>query len=82
MPITPYLEGQYFDPETKRIMGVAFELTRAALRLTNQDDLAPETIAKKIIELAIAGERDPERMCDLALDYLRKPPLSAAIVGA
>ena len=23
MPITPFLDGQKFDPETKRIMGVA-----------------------------------------------------------
>jgi hypothetical protein len=33
MPITPYLNGRYFDPETKRIMGVAFEMTRVAMRL-------------------------------------------------
>jgi hypothetical protein len=55
MPITIYLEGQKFDPETKRVMGIAFEMTRAALRVSNQDDLAPETIAKIIIELAKAA---------------------------
>jgi hypothetical protein len=74
MPITIYLEGQKFDPETKRVMGIAFEMTRAALRVSNQDDLAPETIAKIIIELAKAGERDPERLCDQALAGLRAPP--------
>jgi hypothetical protein len=74
MPIGPYLEGQSFDPETRRIMGVAFELTRAALRFSNQDDLAPEIIAKNIIEFAKAGEHDPERLCDQALASLRQPP--------
>ena len=33
MSIIPYLDGFKFDLETKRIMGVAFEMTRAALRL-------------------------------------------------
>ncbi len=60
MPISIFLEGQKFDPETKRIMGVAFELTRAALRLVDRDDLAVAIIAKKIIELAKAGERNPD----------------------
>jgi hypothetical protein len=47
MPNSAYLDGQYFDPETKRIMGVAFEIARAAHRLAGQDDFAPETIARK-----------------------------------
>ena len=71
MPITSYLDGHQFDPETKRIIGIAFEMTRAALRVSNQDDLAPEII---IIEFARAGERDPERLCDQALANLRAPP--------
>jgi hypothetical protein len=74
VPIAIFLEGQKFDPDTKRIMGLAFEMTRAALRVSNQDDLAPETIAKIIIEFAKAGERDPERLCDQALAGLRAPP--------
>jgi hypothetical protein len=73
MPITSYLDGHQFDPETRRIIGVAFEMTRAALRVSNQDDLAPEIIAKIIIEFARAGERDPERLCDQTLANLRAP---------
>jgi hypothetical protein len=56
MPITPFLGGHKFDPETKRVMGVAFEMTRAALRLADRDDPATEMVARKIIELANAGE--------------------------
>jgi hypothetical protein len=74
MPITEYLDGHKFDLELRRIMGIAFEMTRATLRTSNQDDLAPEVIATKIIELAKAGERDPERLCDQVLAGLRAPP--------
>jgi hypothetical protein len=74
MPITSYLDGHQFDPETRRIIGIAFEMTRAALRVSNQDDRAPEIIAKIIIEFARAGERDPEQLCDQALANLRAPP--------
>ena len=28
MSITMFLDGQNFDPETRRVMGVAFEMTR------------------------------------------------------
>src|SRR5690349_7919477 len=31
MPITPFLDGHSFDSETRRVMGVAFELARLAL---------------------------------------------------
>jgi hypothetical protein len=74
MPISIFLEGQKFDPETKRIMGVAFELTRVALRLVDRDDLAVAIIAKKIIELAKAGERNPDLLCERALKDLRESP--------
>jgi len=42
MPITPYLNGMSFHPETKRVMGVAFEMVCAALRLSDRGDLANE----------------------------------------
>jgi hypothetical protein len=35
MPITPFLDGHKFDPETKRVMGVAFEMTCAAVCTEN-----------------------------------------------
>jgi hypothetical protein len=35
MPITPFLNGAKFEPESKRVMGVAFEMARAALRLSD-----------------------------------------------
>jgi hypothetical protein len=74
MPITIYLDGFKFDPEAKRVMGVAFEMTCAALKYSNQSDVAHEAIAKRIIELAKNGMLDPDRLCERVLDDLRKPP--------
>jgi hypothetical protein len=74
MPITQFLDGFKFDPEAKRVMGVAFEMTRAALRLTDRDDPVIAIVAKKIIELAKEGERNPDLLCERALNDLRASP--------
>jgi len=51
MPITQFLNGHRFDPETRRILGVAFEQVCAALRTGDCDDDVKQAIANKIIEL-------------------------------
>jgi hypothetical protein len=58
MPIRQYLQGRKFDPETARLLVVAFE----TVRLRQTDGIVNPTrdaVAQKIIELAKAGERDP-----------------------
>ena len=75
MPIRPFLDGYGFDPETMRIMGVAFEMARAAV--IRRADLTDEAIARTIIELAKAGERNPDLLCERALKDLREPPPQA-----
>jgi hypothetical protein len=77
MPITPFLNGFKFDPEATRVMGVAFEMARAALRLADRDDPAVAMIANRIIELAKAGERNPDLLCERVLNDLRAPPPQA-----
>jgi hypothetical protein len=57
MPITPFLDNARFDPEATRVMGVAFEMTRAALRLTDRDDPIVGAIAKKITRCPESGPR-------------------------
>ncbi len=74
MPITPYLDGFRFDPEAKRVMGVAIEMARAALRPAERTDPGVEIIAKRIIALAKEGLLDPNLLCERALDDLRRPP--------
>ena len=76
MPIRTYLNDHKFPPEIIRLMGIAFETAIQALR--NQDVVDPprEAIARAIIGFAKAGERDPERLCDLALATCSKPIIS------
>jgi hypothetical protein len=74
VPITAYLDGLKFDRETLRVMGVAFEMARAALRIAERTDAITEILAKRIIALAKGGLLDPNLLCEWALDDLRKPP--------
>jgi hypothetical protein len=57
------------DPQTKPILRVALERTRVSLGLT--DNLADGMIAKQIIELAKAGERNPDLLSEGALAKLQ-----------
>ena len=72
MPITQFLESSKFDPETNRVMGVAFEMALAALQLGDQGNLINKQIAKKIIELAKTGELNPDRLCESVLKEFRQ----------
>jgi hypothetical protein len=74
MPITEFMSGFRPDPETRRLMGLAFELTRVTLRLSDREGPLIQLVADRIIELAKTGERNPERLCDLALASIRPPP--------
>jgi hypothetical protein len=60
-----------FDPEAMRVMGVAYELVRAAFGYRgvkiDDDTIADKVIANKIIELAKAGERNPDLLCEETL---------------
>jgi hypothetical protein len=57
------------DFETKRVLGVALEKTRVSLGLA--DDFANGIIAKRLIELAEAGEHNPDLLCQGATQQLR-----------
>jgi hypothetical protein len=73
MPITPYLNGERFEPETERVLGVAFEQVCIALRIGASDDDVKQAIANKVIELAKAGERNPGILCERVLEDIRRP---------
>src|SRR5262249_49988459 len=68
MPITPFLDDTKFDPEAKRVLGLAFEMARVALRLADPGDLTNEIIATQIIQLAKAGERHSHLLCGGVLE--------------
>jgi hypothetical protein len=78
MPIRPFLNGEKFDPETTRVLGVAFELTRIALRVGDCADDVKQAIADKIIALAKeTGERNPDVLCERVLKDIRRPDIEA-----
>ena len=66
---THYLDDFDVDPGTKRVLGVALEMTRVSLGLA--DDFANGIIARRVVELAKAGERNPDLLCEGALKELR-----------
>jgi hypothetical protein len=69
MAMTSCLDDYEVDPKTKQVLDLALEMTRTGLGLA--DDLANGIIAKRIIELARAGERRPDLLCEGALKNLR-----------
>ena len=69
MSITTYLNDFDTDLETKRVLGVALERTRVSLGLV--DKFADGIIARRIVELARAGERRPDVLCEGVLKNLR-----------
>ena len=73
MSIRDYLDDPRLDPETGRVVGVAFELVCIALRTGDRDDGVKQAIATKIVELAKTGERNPDILCERALEYIRGP---------
>jgi hypothetical protein len=71
MPIIPLLQNEPFGPEDVKVMTTAFEGALSALRLVSRTDPLTELVAKKIIECAQTGERDPIRLRDCALKLLK-----------
>ena len=71
MPTTPFLNGQKFDAETRRILGVAFELVCVALRTGDCDDHVKQSITNTLVECASDGERNPDVLCERALKLIR-----------
>jgi hypothetical protein len=69
MAFASYLGDFDVDAQTNRVLDVALEMTRAALGLA--DDFANGMIARQIVELARAGERNPDLLCEGALKVLR-----------
>lgn len=67
MPITPFLNGQPFLPETLHNMSAAFEAVCDKLGLVIKHDPATEQIAKFIVQLAQTGVHDFETLLQTTL---------------
>jgi hypothetical protein len=69
--ILPFLRAErHFDDEATRLMGKAFDAACESLDDTGQPIIVREALARRIIEAAKRGERDPDRLRDIALAAL------------
>ena len=60
-----------FEPDDIIRMTSAYNLALSELGLIDRDDPLTETVAKKVIEIMLTGERDPARVCAFAIRQLR-----------
>ncbi|MGP0091755.1 MAG: hypothetical protein ACLPKB_17615 [Xanthobacteraceae bacterium] len=70
MSIKPLQAGASFNPEVITLMAVAIERTCRSGQL-GPHPAAAEAVARKVMELAQGGERDPVRMSEQTLKSLR-----------
>ena len=72
MPIQSLLSGSEgaFGPDEIHVLSAAFEQTLSALRLADRSDPVVTIVAKRIIELAKQGERDPTRLRESVVNSL------------
>jgi hypothetical protein len=83
MPIRQYLNGENFDADTTRVMGVALEMAWVALQLRDRNEPATAAmVAEKIIAVAKTGERCATALCDRALSELGCPTVSGGSPAA
>ena len=69
--VLPFVLNRFdFDDEATRIMGEAFDAACKDLDVTGLPAVVPEIIAKRIIEAAKKGERDPVRLRNAGLAAL------------
>ncbi len=74
MPITPFVQDQAFDPEALRVMGIAFERACQSLGLADKCDAMTKLVACEIIDAANKGERDPDRLFGVAMEWSAPSP--------
>ena len=67
MPLYRLLQDHTFDADAVKAMSVAFEDACRILRLAQRTDSLRYFVARKIIECAQTGERDPIQLRDCAL---------------
>ena len=74
MAIYRLLKFSAFQPEEITCMTAAYEDALRVLQLADRQDPLTELVAKKIIEAAQLGERDPKRLREKALTELGTNP--------
>ena len=68
--MTPVKVTAGFDTETTAAMAEAYDKACRSMHDWGQPVIIGETIAKRIVQLAADGERDPDELCERALKSL------------
>jgi hypothetical protein len=68
--VVPFYRDSGFDADATRNLGTAYEIACRSLHPKGQPPVFQELLAKKIIEAAQCGERDPDRLAAIALGIL------------
>jgi hypothetical protein len=71
-----------FDQSAIHAMAAAFDACCRSLRLEERTDPISENVARKVIEVADTGERDPQRICGLVLLALSEDKRTAEVQGS
>jgi hypothetical protein len=72
MAIHRLLEHSAFGPEDIKDLVAAYEAALRTLGLSERSDPLTEIVAKRIIEIAQTGIRDPAKLCALAVEGLNQ----------
>jgi len=64
-----------FEPAALEAMDRAVEAACVVLRLSKREESLRQIVARKVIECAVAGERDPEVLCKMAVAELQREAL-------
>lgn len=72
MPIRRMLQNESLEPQEVERLATAYDMALRALHLVDRNDPLTEIVARKIIEVARSGERDPPfaDRCQAARDSL------------
>jgi hypothetical protein len=76
MAIHHLLDRFVFDPEEIQYVVKAYDDALSALGLASRDDPATRLLAKKIIEIARTGERNPSKIRRRAIEELETSQVS------
>jgi hypothetical protein len=79
MSVAPLLAESAFEPETVAVLASVFEIAWQKVEQSGSKLASPgykraaqEIIAKRIIEMAQCGERDPNALADDAVSHLER----------
>jgi hypothetical protein len=73
--IVPFISNAIFEPEDIKTMSDAYDRALEKIRdFGYPNRIVKEIVAKRIIKLAKAGERDLHRLCDSAMAACRFNP--------